>query len=318
MSVVRLNENAHLIDCELFGIREAGAVYLVRANKSCLIDAGTRAEAGVIVRELDALGAFPPDILILTHCHFDHAQGTPALCQEAEKRGKAITVMASVKGVSSLHDQSWNSVFDDKHQYENITDVTPLEDGQTVDLDGLCLKVLNFSGHCIDDIALYDESHKTVFVGDSLGNRVKHTTSFPGFMPPFWDPDGFRAAVDRLKHMDYERICLAHFGCLEGDEAQRFPDEAVETYETWWDIFHTADQEGKLDDKGYLNERLFREAGLVLPELQVSKPTTRIMMNLVNLIKRVLGQKPIDPAEIQLEIIVGWLAKGYRTYMART
>lgn len=144
MSVVRLNENAHLIDCELFGIREAGAVYLVRANKSCLIDAGTRAEAGVIVRELDALGAFPPDILILTHCHFDHAQGTPALCQEAEKRGKAITVMASVKGVSSLHDQSWNSVFDDKHQYENITDVTPLEDGQTVDLDGLCLKVLTF------------------------------------------------------------------------------------------------------------------------------------------------------------------------------
>ena len=186
-----------------------------------------------------------------------------------------------------------------------------------MDLDGLRLKILDFSGHCIDHIALYDESHKTVFVGDSLGNRVKHTASFPGFMPPFWDPDGFGAAVERLKKTDYERISLAHFGCLEGDEAQRFPDEAVETYETWWDIFHTADQDGKLDDMDHLKERILREAGLVLPELEVSKPTARIMLNLVNTLKRVLGQKPIDPAEIQLEIIVGWLAKGYRTYMAR-
>ncbi len=313
-NIARIDESTFLIDFELFGIRRAGAVYLLKANKSCLIDSGTRAEAKIIVKALDSIGAFPPDMLILTHSHFDHSQGTPILCREAEKRNKKIAVMASEKGVSNLQDQSRNKVLDEKHKFENIPNVKPLKDGQTVDLEGLELKIIDFAGHCADDIAIYNERRKTVFVGDSVGYRVEHMLNFPPFMPPFWNPDGFKSAVNKLKRMACQRICLAHFGCLKDDEARNFPDETIKTYETWWNVFVEADKSGKLDDVKYLKETLIAEGRLVLPDLEVTKSSMQMMLGGINLFRKIFGKKPIKVAEIQLQAIVGWLTKGYRTY----
>lgn len=256
-------------------------------------------------------------MVVLTHSHYDHAQGAPALCQEARKRGREIAVLASEKAIPNLRDQSWNAVFDDKHAFENITGVTPLADGQILDLGGLELEVVDLAGHCADDIALYDRDSKTLFIGDALGTRVQNTITIPPFMPPFWDPHGFRAAVDRLERIDYERICLAHFGCLEGDQARRFVSSVIPNCETWWDVFRRADQEGKLDDIAYLKETLVAETGIVLPDLELCKPSTRAVLGLVNLVKRVIGQKPVVVAEMQMDAVASWLANGYRTYTAR-
>jgi hypothetical protein len=62
---------------------------------------------------------------------------------------------------------------------------------------------------------------------------------------------------------------------------------------------------------------LVEEVGIVLPDLAVSKLSTRLLLRLANLFKRALGQKPIRVAEVQLKVIAGWLAKGYRTHEAR-
>jgi len=315
-NVSKIDENTFLIDFELFGIRRAGAVYFLKADKSCLIDSGTTKEARKILKALDSIGAFPPDIIILTHSHFDHAQGTPILCREAEKRNKKITVMASEKAISNLKDQSWNRVFDEKHKFENILNVEPLKEGQTIDLGGIELKIFDFSGHCADDIAIYNEKEKTVFVGDSVGYRIEKVLNFPPFMPPFWNPDSFKSAVNKLKHLDCNRICLAHFGCLKDDEARNFPDDTIKSYETWWNVFTEADKSGKLDDVKYLKEALIREAGLVLPDLELTKTSMIMMLKIINLFKKTFGKKPIKVAEVQLETIAGWLTKGYRTYNA--
>jgi glyoxylase-like metal-dependent hydrolase (beta-lactamase superfamily II) len=312
-NIAKIDESTFLIDLELFGIRRAGAVYFLKAGKSCLIDSGTAAEAKNIVKALDSIDAFPPDKILLTHSHFDHSQGTPILCREAEKRNKKITVLASEKAVPNLEDQSWNSVLDEKHKFENIPGALPLKDGQTVDLDGLELKIIDFSGHCADDIAFYNEREKTVFVGDSVGYRVENVLSFPPFMPPFWNPDGFISAVNKLKHMECKRICLAHFGCLQDDEARSFPEDTIKTYETWWNVFVEADKSGKLDDVKYIKEMLIRDAGLVLPDLELTKTSMIMILGVINLFKKILGKKPVKVAEVQLETIIGWLTKGYRT-----
>jgi glyoxylase-like metal-dependent hydrolase (beta-lactamase superfamily II) len=264
------------------------------------------------------MGSFPPDILILTHSHFDHSQGTPVLCREAEKRNKKITVMASEKAVSNLKDQSWNKVLDEKHKFENIPDVEPLKDGQTIDLAGHELKIIDFSGHCADDIAIYNERKKTVFVGDSVGYRVENMLNFPPFMPPFWNPDGFNSAVNKLKHLECEKICLAHFGCLKNEEARNFPDETIKTCETWWNVFVEADKQGKLDDAKYLKETLIKEAELVIPDLEVTKTSMLMILGIINRFRKIFGKAPIKVAEVQLETIIGWLTKGYRTYTSGT
>jgi hypothetical protein len=84
-------------------------------------------------------------------------------------------------------------------------------------------------------------------------------------MPPFWDADGFRSAVERIQGIDYERICLAHFGCLEGDAARDFVEHAVPTYETWWDLFSQVDQVGKLDDVETIQRALVEKRGSFCP-----------------------------------------------------
>jgi glyoxylase-like metal-dependent hydrolase (beta-lactamase superfamily II) len=65
---------------------------------------------------------------------------------------------------------------------------------------------------------LYDKKNKTVFLGDSLGYKFEHYLIFPPFMPPFWNKDGFYSAAEKLKQIDYEKIYLAHYGCLEGNK----------------------------------------------------------------------------------------------------
>jgi glyoxylase-like metal-dependent hydrolase (beta-lactamase superfamily II) len=89
-SVEPITDRISMIDIELFGIKRVGAVFLIRGGLTCLVDSGTPKEVKGLIRTLDAIGAFPPDILILTHSHWDHTQGTPTLRREAEKRGKPI------------------------------------------------------------------------------------------------------------------------------------------------------------------------------------------------------------------------------------
>lgn len=311
-STESINANTTLVDLGLFGIKRVGAVYLLRGQRSCLIDSGTAAEAKGLVRALDALGAFPPDAIILTHSHYDHSQGVPSLCRAARRRGKNIQVMASERALDNLRDQSWNRVFDDKHSYENIYGVVPLRDQQTIDLGGLKLRIVEVAGHCDDDIAIYDEANRTVILGDCLGYRVAGQFSFPPFMPPFWDEDGFRAAVGKLEALDYETLCLAHFGCLRGDEARRYPDEAAATVDSWLEVFADVDRAGRLDDLDYLVGELIGRLGLVLPHVELTKPHLELVLSLINLVRKPLGKPPVTVAQKQLEGIAGWLIKGYR------
>jgi glyoxylase-like metal-dependent hydrolase (beta-lactamase superfamily II) len=312
LSIETINDNTSMIDMELFGVKRAGALYLIKGDKTCILDSGTKKEAKGLIKALDSIEAFPPDMIIITHSHYDHSQGVPVFCREAEKRGKKITIMASEKAIPNLQDQSWNSVFDEKHKYENIMDVEPLKEGQIVDLGGLELEIFDFSGHCADDIALYDKKNKSVFLGDSLGYKFEHYLFFPPFMPPFWNKDGFYSAAEKVKRIDYENICLAHFGCLQGDEAKNFPNETVDVYETWWNIFVESEKKGKLDDVTYMRDTIITEVDIEMPEIEIGKASMRIMLSLINTGKKIFGKKPIDVGEVQLEGFINWLVKGYR------
>ena len=142
-------------------------------------------------------------------------------------------MLASEKAIRNLADQSWNRVFDEKRNFENIDTAEPLEDDQVIDLGGIELKVIDISGHCEDDIALYDEASQTIFLGDALGYSVEGSMMFPPFMPPFWNKEGFYSAVEKIRHIDYQNLRLAHYGYRKANESRAFPDEAVRTFETW-------------------------------------------------------------------------------------
>jgi len=313
INIEAINDKISIIDFELSGIKNIGAIYLIKGDKkTCLIDSGTKASAKRIVQALKSESLFPPDMIILTHSHWDHTQGSPTFCREAEKMGGKITVMASEKAIPNLKDQSWNIAFDEKLKYENVIGVEPLMEGQIVDLGGIELETIDFSGHCADDIALYDKKNKIIFLGDSLGYKFRNILLFPPFMPPFWNKDGFYSAAEKIKQIDYEKILLAHYGCLDGKESQEFPNDAVAALETWWNVFVEADKKGKLGDIPYLRETIVKEANIVMPEIEIAKASMKIMLSLIDTGRKIIGKKPIDVGRVQLEGFIGWLQKGYK------
>jgi glyoxylase-like metal-dependent hydrolase (beta-lactamase superfamily II) len=314
MSAIRrpgkINENTTLIDVGMYGVAGTAAVYLMKGEKrTCLVDGGTRTEARRIVRALKELEAFPPDMIIATHAHWDHAQGIPTIRREAEKQHKGLEVLASQRAVPLLADPSYNDVFD-AGPYERIEDVTPLKEGDTIDLGGIGLRIYEVPGHSADHVAILDEKNRNLFVGDALGLKVHDDTFLPPFMPPLWDPEAFHSSISKLKQVDYESLCLAHFGFIYGDEAKSILDEAVLTCEAWWQLFD--ENADRLDDVDYMSEAIMTKLSPSVPDLTPVSPKIRLLLGLATGWSRLVGKSPPVVGEILLRQVVEMLATGYR------
>ena len=310
VNVQTINRHTTLIDVEMRGLSGAAAVYLVQgAERSCLIDAGTRAEAPRLVKSLTRLNAFPPDMIIITHAHHDHAQGMPTLRKAAQDRGKSIEVLASADCIPLLADPTYNEVFDNG-PYEGIENVGPLQKGDTVNLGEVSLTILDLPGHSEDHIGILDGANRNLFVGDALGLNVGGIF-LPPFVPPAWDPEAFRSSVGKVLQIGYETLCLTHFGCLRGHEAQEFPEQALAWTETWWRLFQ--DNDNRLDKADDLFEMVMRDIGPGVPDLELVTPAQR-------------GQAGVEgpdndqmppPGEIFMRGFVAKLAMGYRMFQEK-
>ncbi len=311
----KVNENTTLIDFGMLGVAGIGAVYLVESGETLLIDCGTRSEAPRIVRALKQLNSFPPDNIIFTHSHDDHCQGIHYIRRAAEKEGKSINVFASDVAIPLLEDQSWQEVLDRKERYENIKGVNPVKEGEAIDLKGLTLRILSTPGHSKDHITILDETNKNLFVGDLLGNKFGDCAFVPPFMPPYWDTAAFFCSIRKLRRIHYESICLAHFGFIYDEEAKNLLNEAVTTFETWWKIYESAEKLGKLDDSDYIAETLKKELKVEIPEFALLKPSSKFVLSLMNLGRKLIGKEPHSVGDIMVRnYVVKWLAKGYKTH----
>ena len=312
MSAIRqpgkINENTTLIDIAMQGVAGTVAVYLIDGGKKCLIDGGTRGEACQLVRTLKELDAFPPDIVIVTHAHYDHAQGIPRLRKEAARERKGIEVLASEKAIPLLADRSYNDIFD-AGPYEAIKDVTPVKEGDTVDLGGITLRIYEVPGHCTDHIAILDEKNRTIFVGDAIGIKFGDRTFLPPFMPPSCDPDAFRSSINKLKQVDYESLCLAHFGYIYEDEAKSILDEAVSTFDTWWNLFK--DNADKLDKPDHMLDVVLKEIAPDIPEFRIVSLKTKVLWGLLTGWRKLVRKRPQPMGEFLLGQLLVQLAAGY-------
>lgn len=307
----KINDNTTLIDIGMQDVHGLAAVYLIRGARTCLIDSGTRTEAPRLIKMLTEMDAFPPDLIIATHPHWDHTQGIPRLRQEASRQGKKIEVLASAEALPLLADASFNNVFGGG-PYENIQDVTPIVEGDTIDLGGISLRMYEVPGHCRGHLAILDEKSGNLFVGDAIGYKLSDTLLLPTFMPPTWDAEAFISSVSKLRQIPYETLSLAHFGCIYGPEAKSLLDEAMETYNTWWQWYEK--HAGRLDDTGYLLRAMREE---ISPNLPVVRPVSikmKVLLGLVNAVGAVLGRKTAIMDKLFFGGIVRWLATGYRMH----
>jgi glyoxylase-like metal-dependent hydrolase (beta-lactamase superfamily II) len=312
---VKLDDSTSIIDIGYFYAVGIGSIYLIKGEKTCIIDTGTAAEVPTLCKGLRAANAYLPDIIALTHSHFDHCQGVPMLRKLAEREGREIEVMASEEGVELLADQSYNRVFDKKGRYEDIHDVIPLKEGNVIDLGGETLKVFNTPGHCDDQISFLHQETGMLFIGDTLGIRLGANSYVPPFFPANWNLEVFQATIKKMKQIDFKQLCLGHFGCISEEESEGFLDFALEQTNLWWAIFEQADREGRIRDYDYLTQKLLTDTGLTLPHVELLSAKLRIGLKLLNGIRRIRGKSHLLAAEVLMhDYVIPWLSRGYRIY----
>ena len=185
-----------------------------------------------MIKSFEALNLFP-DFILLTHSHFDHVQGVPALREAAKKVGKDIEVFAHQSAIDRLEDQSFNKVFDEKATYNNIKDVNPLKEGDELDLGGNKLKIIEVPGHIPDHIAVLDDKYQILFTGDALGAQYIENFPLPSFMPPLFNRNDYFDSLNKLNNTDFEGIALAHYGYHEKDAAKILMENVLSTSKIW-------------------------------------------------------------------------------------
>ena len=214
----RFNDNSYLIDGLIFRLPGQLSLYVIEnKGERMMIDVGDDLAARKILKKLKNFGLYPIHKILLTHSHFDHVQGVEKLKDLMKE--SSIEVLASEMAINNLKNpESMNSYFG--YDMAPIEEVTPLKEGDIIDLSGLELEIFNFFGHTQDSIAVFDRKNQNIFVGDAIIDMLDHQTIMPEFVPPEFNESEYFKSLDKLKNMrnELDSISLAHFGVWTGED----------------------------------------------------------------------------------------------------
>lgn len=159
ISVLRLGQIG--TNCYIFR-REGG-------YKCGVVDPGDQGEQ--VARWLVDKG-LEAQAVLLTHGHFDHILGIPGLREEWPDLPVYCHPADWGEGdAASLFGQRFPTV-------RSFGDITPYREGDTVEVDGIRLEVLDTPGHTPGSVTLRAEN--VLFTGDTLFAGSMGRTDFPG------------------------------------------------------------------------------------------------------------------------------------------
>ncbi len=145
--------------------------YVGRADGCCvLVDPGDEPQT-----VLDMLGGVVPDMIFVTHPHFDHIG---ALADVAKATGAPIAASKSAVG-ELLHPKAPTMMTGLRTKPVEKVDLE-LVDGQVVKIGSVKLQILHTPGHHPGSICIYDEDDGVLFSGDTLFKGTCGRTDFPG------------------------------------------------------------------------------------------------------------------------------------------
>lgn len=167
-------------------------VYLIEDEKRLLIDAGMEPKG------LDGI-----DILVLTHCHFDHS----AMARDLQDRTGCEIWMSGRE--ADFFEKGRLEASAAKH-FDFEPDLgfrigRRLKDGEVIELGTAELQVLVTPGHTPGGLCLYEPESKSLFSGDTV-----FSNGFGRYDLPGGDLEGLRSSLNRLRRLDVERLYPGH------------------------------------------------------------------------------------------------------------
>ncbi|MFW9969673.1 MAG: MBL fold metallo-hydrolase [Candidatus Odinarchaeota archaeon] len=228
----KYDDNYYLIDAMTMGMPKFCALYIIENNgMRVMIDVGEALKARKIIKKIKDLGLYPINKIILTHSHWDHAQGIAKMI--SSMKDSEIEVLASENAIDNLkHPEKMMKGLERFGEGDPFEEVTPLKEGDIIDINGLELKVINFFGHTMDSIALFDETNRNVFVGDATIFRLDENAFCVPFMPPDFNEKEYLNTFNKLRAIKdkLNSISISHFGVWKDDHFTQIMNETEDLY----------------------------------------------------------------------------------------
>ncbi|TRM11268.1 MBL fold metallo-hydrolase [Lentibacillus cibarius] len=302
---IRLDERIHLIDAFDLDVPERTGTYVIDEDELTLVETGPSPSVKYIKKGLGELGFSLEQVkyIIVTHVHLDHAGGAGLLLQDCPNativiHPKGARHLVNPKklaaGARAVYGDSFSDLFDP---------IVPVpedrllvkDDGETLNIGDNCtLKFLDTPGHARHHFCIYDPISNGLFTGDTVGIRYQQLVRdgidffLPSTSPNHFDPSAMHASINRIRHMNLDRIYFGHFGMTEK------VNEALIQVSEWLDVFVEIGEKVVSEEKGYdaLSSSMLERVKETLHPLDV--PDNHDVYVLINLDMQVSALGIID------------------------
>jgi glyoxylase-like metal-dependent hydrolase (beta-lactamase superfamily II) len=230
-----------LIDTKMHGFPGVTGAFLIKGNKTALVETGPKNRVDTVLEALAASGVEQVDVIAVTHIHLDHAGAAGTLAA----RFPQAQVFVHEVGAPHLVDPTklWSSasrIYGEHMEalwggIDPIPEdrITVLNDGDKIDLGDRSLQAIETPGHAYHHHAYLDDHTGTVFTGDALGVRLSDVGVVrPATPPPEFHLEKTIASIERIAALEPDRLCLTHFGPAEAPVAE-VCDESIRALNTW-------------------------------------------------------------------------------------
>ena len=209
-------------------------VHLLDCGKPVLFDAGLTCAADLYVDAIRSiLGARQPEILFISHVHWDHCGAVPRLKEafpamkvaasrtaaEILKRPRAVELMGKLNEGVKAYVADFPGVDPSKLRDEPFRTFEidmELKEGQVIDLDdGLTVHVMETPGHTRDHLSYYIPEKRIMIASEASGCLSAAGSIVSEFLT---DYDEYFSSLTRLAEIPADVLCQGHRIVFTGAE----------------------------------------------------------------------------------------------------
>ncbi|HME19267.1 MAG TPA: MBL fold metallo-hydrolase [Nitrososphaerales archaeon] len=224
MYATKVSEGVYLLDTVALGQENTVGVYVIKAEKTALVDCGYASSYQNVLLGLNEIGVAPTDVryLIPTHVHLDHAGAAGHLMRSMPN----AQLLVHEKGAPHLVDptrllESATKVFGEatmelygRPAPVPAERVIPVGKEMHVDLGGgTTATLIHTPGHAPHQISVLLERGNMLMTADAVGIVYPGlNTLIPTTPPPSFDPGALVGTVGQLEQTTPRKLLVPHFG----------------------------------------------------------------------------------------------------------
>lgn len=236
MIEIRLTENVWQLGNRHFN------VFVVGQTEGAIVECAVTGAVHSLSQQWSQWPGLPPiRYLLVSHAHFDHVCGIPALramfpqavvCASAE--AKRVLGKAKIVDDFLAQDEKMSGVLAAEGivpeglvipKVQTITVDQIINEGEQICLkDSVSMQVINAPGHSPCNVAYYLPQDKVMFLSDAGGFQISDASIFPIF---FQDYNLYIETLKKLRCYPTRVLALPHEGIWLNDDVQTFYDGAI-------------------------------------------------------------------------------------------